>query len=119
MAVGRSGWVHSRATRDTRGARVETHAGVQQAEADLAERQATLRAALAGSAEDLDAVLASMAQAEDALYAARQAWARAAGVGVAAPEPVRQPVSAAFERQVRRARRASAPRPSFTYGSWV
>jgi hypothetical protein len=119
MAVGLSGWAQNRATRVSRDTRVETHGDVRQAEADLARRQAALRTALTSSAEDLEAVLASMAQAEDALYAARQAWARAAGVGVVAPQPVRQPVSVAFERQVRRARRASAPRPSFTYGSWV
>jgi multidrug resistance efflux pump len=118
MAVGLSGWAHNRATRDGRGSRVQSHAEVQQAETALLAQQAALRAALTGAAEDLEAVLATMAQAEDALLAARQAYT--AATAAPAEAPVWAPrVSVAVERQVRRARRVSAPRPSFTYGSWV
>jgi hypothetical protein len=117
MAVGRSGWSPNRTSRD--GARVGIHAEVARAEAALLEQQAALRTALTGAAEDLEAVLASMAQAEDALLAARQAWTAATATPVEAA-PVRAPkVSVAFQLQAKKARRASAPRPSFTYGSWV
>jgi len=124
MAVGVSGWGQNREARPDRDERVDAHSGVKQAELDLVQQQVRLRAALMSSADDVEGALTSLTQAEDALIAARRAWAAAADIAGATTAPASPPlsmpkVSEAVQRQLRQARRPGPARPGFTFGSWV
>ena len=122
MAVGVSGWGHTRAPRADRSARVEAHAAVQRAEATFAQCQESLRSALAGASSELESALAAMTEAEDALVGARMLWAEAAGITTAATAgaPERMPRSdPALQRSLKWAKPAGTPRPSFTHGAWI
>lgn len=118
MAAGLSGWGQGR-VRDVHPERLAAHREVQRAEAALAQHQTALRAALTGAADDVDALLGSIAEAEDALLLARQAWTAAAASADPAPQPLRAPRPALAGSGSKRVRRSMAPQPSFTYGSWV